>query len=377
MSPILLFSLFIVFVLIPFGYGVVWFLYRKTIIFYTALTTFISSMGIAIVAFIIGNLGFYHVIWAVPVCLAWLLTGNTVAKALVKKPTAELSLKLKQMAEGNLDIKIDDSLLKQNHEIGEMARSLSTLVEELKSVVLQIRDFSTEVNKLGETLTDSASGISSGANEQAAATEELSASMEEVTSSIHQSADNASETEKIANNTALEMVELNDSSKRVFGAINEISEKIQVINDIAFQTNILALNAAVEAARAGEAGRGFAVVAAEVRKLAERSRVSADQIIQLSNITRSETQQFGVRIENLSPDIQKTANLVQEITAVSQEQRMSMDQINVSLQQFNAVTQGNASSSEELQSLSEVLTQKSEQLIDLVAFFQVENKKLG
>jgi methyl-accepting chemotaxis protein len=375
MSPILLFSLFIVVVLLPFGYGVVWFLYRKTIIFYTALTTFIASMGIAIVAFIIGNLGFYHVIWAVPVCLAWLLAGNTVAKVLVKKTTAELSLKLKQMAEGNLDIKVDDSLLKQNHEIGEMARSLSTLVEELKSVVLQIRDFSTEVNKLGETLTDSASGISSGANEQAAATEELSASMKEVTSSIHQSADNASETEKIANNTALEMAELNDSSKRVFGAINEISDKIQVINDIAFQTNILALNAAVEAARAGEAGRGFAVVAAEVRKLAERSRVSADQIIQLSNITRSETQQFGVRIDKLSPDIQKTANLVQEITAVSQEQRMSMDQINVSLQQFNTVTQGNASASEELQSLSEVLTQKSEQLINLVSFFQVENKK--
>jgi methyl-accepting chemotaxis protein len=221
-------------------------------------------------------------------------------------------------------------------------------------------------------LQSTAEQISQGANEQAASVEEVSATMEEISSNIAQNSDNAQQTEKISEASANGIQKVAVSSKQSLESISTISQKITIINDIAFQTNILALNAAVEAARAGEHGKGFAVVAAEVRKLAERSKLAADEIVSLSQKSVSVTQESGLLMEKLLPEIAKTAQLVQEISAASMEQSNGANQVNGAIQQLNSITQQNASSSEELSSSAEELANQAETLLDLVSFFKFD-----
>jgi len=152
--------------------------------------------------------------------------------------------------------------------------------------------------------------------------------------------------------------------------MKEIASKISIIEEIARQTNLLALNAAIEAARAGEHGKGFAVVAAEVRKLAERSQKAAGEINQLSGTTLKVSEKAGEMLDKLVPDIQRTAELVQEITAASKEQDTGSEQINQALQQLEKVIQQNASASEEMASTTEELTGQADQLLSALGFFR-------
>ena len=203
--------------------------------------------------------------------------------------------------------------------------------------------------------------MSQGSTEQAASAEEVSSSVEEMNATIRQNAENALQTEKIALSSATDAIESGKAVSEAVIAMKDIASRISIIEEISRQTNLLALNAAIEAARAGEHGKGFAVVAAEVRKLAERSQSAAAEISQLSGTTMDVAERAGKMLSQLVPDIQQTAELVQEISAASREQAGGAGQIGSAIQQLNNVIQQNAGATEEIASTAQELTKAAEQ----------------
>ncbi|WP_028134694.1 methyl-accepting chemotaxis protein [Bradyrhizobium japonicum] len=260
-----------------------------------------------------------------------------------------------------------------NDEIGDLVKSLNTMVAKLRQVVEEALTAASNVSAGSQELSASAEQLSQGATEQASSAEEASSSMEEMASNVKQNADNANQTEKIAAQSAKDAEASGVAVGRAVEAMQTIAEKITIVQEIARQTDLLALNAAVEAARAGEHGKGFAVVASEVRKLAERSQAAAADIGTLSTESVKVAQEAGQMLSKLVPDIKKTAELVQEITAACREQDVGSAQINQAIQQLDKVGQQNASASEQVSSTSEELASQAEQLQSTISFFRIED----
>ena len=270
-----------------------------------------------------------------------------------------------EMANGNLTV-----ALRERSPQDKLMQALSAMVAGITRVVSDIRGIAGEVASASQAISTTSIEVSKGASSQAASAEEASSSMEEMVSNIKQNADSAQQTDKIANKSAADAQESGKSVVEAVAAMKEIASRVSIIEEIARQTNLLALNAAIEAARAGEHGKGFAVVAAEVRKLAERSQKAAGEINQLSGTTVKVSERAGEMLTKLVPDIQRTAELVQEIAAASKEQDTGAEQINKALVQLEKVIQQNASASEEMASTTEELTSQSEQLVSALGFFR-------
>ncbi len=275
--------------------------------------------------------------------------------------------KAREVATGNLMIE-----LKKRSPEDELMESLQNMVDKLKEVAMEVQSAADNVASGSQQLASSAQEMSQGATEQAASAEEASSSIEEMSSNIRQNADNALQTEKIAIKSSTDAQEGGKAVMQTVSAMKEIAGKISIIEEIARQTNLLALNAAIEAARAGEHGKGFAVVASEVRKLAERSQKAAGEISQLSSASVEVAERAGDMLTKMLPDIQKTAELVQEISAASKEQDTGAEQINKAIQQLDQVIQQNAGASEEMSSTAEELSSQAEQLQSIIAFFKVD-----
>jgi len=297
--------------------------------------------------------------------MAYILT-NIIVEPLQKRVTFAPSV-----ADGNLLAQVN---IDQKDEIGMLADALRTMASKLKEIVTNIVEGADNIASASLEMSSSSQQMSQGASEQASAAEEVSSSMEEMSANIQQNTDNAQETERIARKAAEGIILGNDSSILSVKSMKDIADKISIINEIAFQTNILALNAAVEAARAGEHGKGFAVVAAEVRKLAERSGVAAKEIDEVSKRGVKIAEDAGKKLSEIVPEIERTARLVQEISAASIEQSSGANQVNTAIQQLNQVTQQNAAAAEEMATSSEELASQAEQLKDIIGFFKVDTK---
>ena len=279
------------------------------------------------------------------------------------RETADLASKI---AKG--DLSVDATPRSDKDTLGH---SLKSMVDRLRQVVSNARSSSDNVAEGAQNLSAAAEQLSQGATEQASAAQEASAAIEEMTANIRQAADNASQTEKIATQSANQAQESGEAVDEAVQAMKTIADKINIIQEIARQTDLLALNAAVEAARAGQHGKGFAVVASEVRKLAERSQQAAGEISTLSADTVEVSQKAGEMLQTLVPNIQRTAELVQEISASQREQNIGSGQINTAIRELDQVIQQNAAASDEAASTSQELASQSDQLRDVIGFFQV------
>ena len=303
--------------------------------------------------------------------LLGILLGVMIIRS-ITNPLARAVDLANRLADGDLTHQVS---VDSKDEIGRLMDVMRNMVVKLSGIIMEVRQNAAILNQVSQQVNSSAQSMSQNSNELAANVEESSSTMEEMVSSIVQNTENAGLTEKIAQESAGAAKEGSSAVRRTIEAMQQIADKINVVQEIAYQTNLLALNAAIEAARAGEHGQGFAVVATEVRKLAERSRGSALEISEIAANSVDVAEKAGQLIEDMQPSIQKTADLVVEISASSRQQKDGAEQINTGIQQMSQVSQQSASSAEELAATAEELSGQADSLMDNLSFFKVDESR--
>lgn len=310
---------------------------------------------------------------ALPIGIIVVGVGIYLASRLVKKPLNEIVKDLTHLSEGDVNIQINRQFTARKDEVGQIAQAIGTLSGSLKQMVFQIRKNADEIAEISNELSEIMESLTHNSTAQASSMEEISSNMDEFTSVISQNLENCKNSEEITRNSNLAIQEGSKATERAIQAMGEVTSRVKIINDIAFQTNILALNAAIEASRAGDAGKGFAVVALEVRKLAELSKKAADEVEESTQKVLQMSQDSGSEMQKLVKKAEDTGRLIQDISSSGVQQNSGIQQINQTIQELNKVIQNNAMQVELINRKAESLSVSSANLMESIARFKLEN----
>jgi methyl-accepting chemotaxis protein len=302
----------------------------------------------------------------VPVLAATLIFAMRLARTLVQS-IEQVSVTLSRLSKGDFDAQVPEfgSIV----ELRRMSRQFGEFVGEVTRVLTSVRSAANALVAASSQVSSASQALSQGTTEQATSVQEITANLEQMNAIINQNAANSGETRRIAVKGAREAEEGGRAVEETVKAMHKIADRVSIIEEIARQTNLLALNAAIEAARAGDQGRGFSVVASEVRKLSERSQAAAKEIAELASSSVRIAERSGSLLAELLPSIRKTAELVEEVAAGSNEQATGVQQINRAMSQVDSVTERSATAAEELASTAEEMTVQAHALRDLVSTF--------
>ncbi len=362
--------------LLPIGYFTLKWFFKGSIIFLLSWFNLLIIYFSSILYFSVGILGIMHLFWAIPV--ASILTGVLffIIKRKVQQPLLFAVDHLNNIAEGDLNIANVKEMESQSNELGLLNENIQKLVFVLKHLVKEVNKSSRKLSKSSKQLAENTRNMAKDSTQHANSSELLSVNMEEIASAVATNADNAKMGNVLAQNNKDSLSELFELSSHITKVVDEIASKSEEIDGIAKHTNILALNAAVEAAKSGEAGRGFAVVASEVRRLAEYTTNTAMDIGKLSNESKELVAKSSYLFEEMLPQIEKSSDMVADITSASHHQKESLNNVNDTIKDLNQVTQRNVLTAEDIAVTSEQLQMLSERLKDSLQFFKVSDDSI-